>query len=303
MAMASKIGAGMTTKYSATCLQSPSGWCCAAVVIVSVCFNAAAGVGPLNEAAAAISRGDDVTAKRLLEPLARQGNVRAQLNMGVLLYKGGRTQPRDYPQAAKWLQKSASHGDAAAQSLLGTMFSYGQGVPQDYAEAMRWYRKSADKGNSDAQAGLGVGYCNGQGVPKNYVEGMRWLRLSADQGNADGEYLLGLAYAKGQAVPRDYAEANRWFRKAADQGDAASQSILGFAYLTGRGLSQNTVEALKWDILAASQSVASQDNRDASAFRDLAIKNRDALVSKMSAVQVAEAQKLARDWRPQVTKP
>lgn len=284
-------------------LRPPSTQHCVAAAALIMSFDAAAVAGPLDDAVAAIGRGDSSTAKRLLEPLAVRGNVRAQLTMGLLLYKGGKSQPKDYPEAAKWLRKSASHGDAVAQSFLGIMFSYGQGVPQDYGQAMRWYRESAKQGNADAQAALGVGYCNGQGVPQNYSEGLKWLRLSASHGNADGEYLLGFAYGKGQGVAQDCAEANRWFQKSADQGNAASQSFLGFAYATGRGVPQNTIEALKWDILAASQSLGSQDNRDAGVFRNLAVKNRDTLASKMSAAQVAEAQKLDYNWKLKFNQP
>ena len=56
----------------------------------------------------------------------------------------------------KWLRKAAEQGNADAQSILGIMFSYGQGVPQNYAEAMKWFRKSADQGNADAQVGLAM---------------------------------------------------------------------------------------------------------------------------------------------------
>jgi TPR repeat protein len=168
----------------------------------------------------------------------------------------------DYATALRLYRPLAYQGDALSQSILGTMFSYGQGVPQDYAEAMKWFRKSAD------------------------------------QGNFDGEYYLGFFYAKGQGVTQDYAEANKWFRKSAAQGNLDAQSILGFNYASGRGVSQNMVEALKWSILAASQTIASQNNPNAGTLRDAAAHNRDFFASKMSANQIAEAHKLAREWKP-----
>jgi TPR repeat protein len=303
----------------------------AIILVLSSAVPAAA--GPFEDATAAYSRGDYATALRLWHPLADQGDSLSQAMLGFMYYEGdgvpkdpveaakwlrksaekgdldaesmlgamyykGDGVPKDYAEAAKWLRKSADQGNAHAQSMLGTMFSYGQGVPQDYAEAMKWFRKSADQGDADAQVGLAIMYVNGHGVPQDYAEAMRWLRKSADQGNADGEFYLGLVYAKGQGVTQDYAEANKWFRKSANQGNLDAQSILGFNYAAGRGVSQNSVEALKWLILAASQTAASQSNPNAGALRDAAAHNRDIFATKMSANQIAEAQKLAREWKP-----
>jgi TPR repeat protein len=168
----------------------------------------------------------------------------------------------------------------------------------DYATALRLLRPLADQGNADAQVGLGIIFANGHGVPQDYAEAMKWLRKSADQGNANGEYYLGFSYAKGQGVTQDWVEANKWFRKSADQGNLDAQSMLGFNYANGRGVSQNVVEALKWSILAASQSLASQTIPDAGALRDAAAHNHDFLLANMSTDQIAEAQKLAREWKP-----
>ena len=173
--------------------------------------------------------------------------------------------------------------------------AYGRG---DYATALRLIRPLAEQGDASAQYNLGTMFSYGQGVPQDYAEAMKWFRKSADQGKFDGEYYLGFFYAKGQGVTQDYAEANKWFRKSAAQGNLDAQSILGFNYASGRGVSQNMVEALKWSILAASQTIASQNNPNAGTLRDAAAHNRDFFASKMSANQIAEAQKLAREWKP-----
>ena len=36
--------------------------------------------------------------------------------------------------------------------------------------------------------------------------------------------------------------------------------------------------------------------------RDIAVRNRDRVAAKMTPAQIAEAQKLAREWKPQPTK-
>ena len=136
-------------------------------------------------------------------------------------------------------------------------------------------------------------YDRGQGVPQNYAEAVKWYRKAADQGEALAQSTLGFMYAKGQGVPQNYAEAVRWFRKAADQGNARAQRNLGFMYANGQGVPRDYVQAHKWSNLAASRFPASDKEN-----RDKAVKNRDIMAAKMTPAQIAEAQKLAREWKP-----
>jgi uncharacterized protein len=64
-------------------------------------------------------------------------------------------------------------------------------------------------------------------------------------------------------------------------------------YDEGRGVPQDYVQAHKWYNLAASRFPTS-----AKEFRDRAVGNRDAIAAKMTPAQIAEAQKLAREWKP-----
>jgi len=79
-----------------------------------------------------------------------------------------------------------------------------------------------------------------------------------------------------------------WYRKAADQGYAVAQFNLGRMYGSGQGVPQDYVEAHKWFNLGASRASAEYRERFAEA--------RDALAAKMTPVQIAEAQTLAREW-------
>jgi TPR repeat protein len=101
-------------------------------------------------------------------------------------------------------------------------------------------------------------------------------------------------YAKGQGVPQDHAEAVKWFRKAADQGVAQAQSYLGAMYAKGQGVPQDYVEAYKWFDLAAARFAASD-----AVLRDGVISDRQRIAADMTPAQVAEAQRLAREWKPE----
>jgi uncharacterized protein len=91
-------------------------------------------------------------------------------------------------------------------------------------------------------------------------------------------------YADG--VPRDYAEAVKWYRSAADQGDADGQYFLSEMYAYGYGVPQDYVSAHMWSNLSAAQG-----REGAATFRDL-------VARRMTPAQIAEAQKLAREWKP-----
>ena len=100
------------------------------------------------------------------------------------------------------------------------------------------------------------------------------------------------------ACQEDYAEAVRCYRRAADQGFASAQWLLGTAYETGYGVPLDYVQAHMWLNLAASRYPASQKEQ-----RENAIDGRDFVASKMTPSQIAEAQKLARDWKPNKGEP
>jgi TPR repeat protein len=98
-------------------------------------------------------------------------------------------------------------------------------------------------------------------------------------------------YVGGQGVPRDYAQAVVWLRKAAEQGNALGQINLGTTYERGQGVPQDYAQAHMWYNLAASHA-------EDPATREMAVKNRDDVATKMTPAQIAEAQRLASEWKP-----
>jgi TPR repeat protein len=177
---------------------------------------------------------------------------------------------------------------AAAGPLEDARAAYQRG---DYATAMRIYRPLADHDNAEAQSWLGFMYSFGMGVRQNYAEGAKLIRKAAEQGYAPAQRNLGAMYEAGnEGVPQDYLEAARWYRLAAEQGDASAQYGIGTMYLDGRGVPQNYVQAHMWFNLAAAvgYSYAVID----------AAKERDKVAAKMTPAEIAQAQKLASEWRP-----
>jgi len=156
----------------------------------------------------------------------------------------------------------------------------------DYATALREWRPLAEQGDALAQYNLGVLYRKGRGVPQDDVQARQWYEKAAAQGQAKAQYNLGTLYLNGGGVPKDYQQALRWFRMAADQGEALAQTKIGIMYDDGQGVPHDFVQAHKWYNLAAT-------NGDKPAAE-----LRDALAKQMTPVQIAEAQQLAREWKP-----
>jgi TPR repeat protein len=91
---------------------------------------------------------------------------------------------------------------------------------------------------------------------------VRWYRLAAAQGYADAQYDLGTMYKDGQGVPQNYVEAHKWFN-----------------------LATTTYNSRKYD--------------DSRYDHDDAVKARDVVAARMTPAQIAESQKLAREWKKQ----
>ncbi len=156
---------------------------------------------------------------------------------------------------------------------------------QEFIDELRVLAEAED---AEAQVTLGLAYSFGRGVPQDDVEAVRWYRLAANQGDADGQVNLGLMYADGRGVPEDDPEAVRWIRLAADQGNGDAQLWLGLMYANGEGVPEDDVTAHMWFDLAASRFTGID--------REGVVKSRDQLATALTADQLAEAQRLAREW-------
>ena len=159
----------------------------------------------------------------------------------------------------------------------------------DYATAIREFRPLAEQGDAYAQFNVGLMYSEGEGegVPQDYAKAVKWFRKAAEQGVAEAQYNLGHMYNNGQGVPQDYAKAAKWYSKAAGQEHAGAQVSLGRMYGAGLGVPQDYVRAYAWYDLAASRF---------SGF-DRAVEYRNLVAAEMPPAQIAEAKKLAREWK------
>ena len=116
---------------------------------------------------------------------AKQGDVDAQFELGLMYDFGSEGVAQNYRIAFRWYKAAAEHGEVGAQVAIGTMFTVGKGVKQDFSEAFKWFNKAARQGNGNAQIGLGTLYAEGLGIEQDYAKSYAWHKLAAKQGDED----------------------------------------------------------------------------------------------------------------------
>ena len=127
----------------------------------------------------------------------------------------------------------------------------------------------------------------------DYAAAYRLIKPLAEQGNAKAQFNLGLMYKEGEGVPQDYTETMKWYRKAAEQDLADAQYFLGAMYGKGQGVPQDNVLAYMWLTLAASRFSASEGKK-----RGMAVMSGEVIAARMTPEEIAEAERLAREWKP-----
>lgn len=125
---------------------------------------------------------------------------------------------------------------------------------------------------------------------QDYARASRIFIPLAERGNAPAQTYLGLLFETGRGVPQNYTEAAMWYRRAAEQGDSRAQYSLGLLYDRGQGVPRDIVEASKW--LNLSTAAAPPPVREAR------VRIRDAVTSKMTRGEIAQARLRALEWAP-----
>jgi len=196
--------------------------------------------------------------------LAGVGTANAQANnaarMKTLSDASDAADFGDFGRAARLLEPFANQDDPVFMNMLADLYAQGgKDLPKDQAKAFALYTKSANKGNAAAQRHLAI------------------------------------AYERGQGVTADPAEAQAWWLKAANKGDARAQFLIGKRQATGEAMPQDYVQAWKWLTLANTGAPAGYEK----AAREEAIALKNTIAAKMTPMQLADAQKLVREWSPQ----
>ncbi|CCQ91880.1 hypothetical protein NITGR_90019 [Nitrospina gracilis 3/211] len=267
-----------------------------------------------------------------LRSCANQGNADAQWLLGFM-YLRGENFSKDLKKSLEWFRKAAKsfreaaeQGSSMAQAKLGRIYDrrelhninsfdwsqdwsqekYNELVSKENKEAYHWYRKAADQGNNVlAQYLLGELFedDNIWWPSQDYAEAIKWYRKAADQDFPIAQFKLGYMYEYGIGMPQNYREAIKWYREAAKREVAKlpielefwnhlfseysfgnAFNSLGLMYSNGKGFPQDYIKAHMWFNIGSAMGYS---------FGRI---NRDQVEKLMTKEQVAEAQRLAREW-------
>lgn len=174
---------------------------------------------------------------------------------------------RKFYNARKWkeailhLRPLAEKGDDRAMMLLGNMYNEGFGVERNYREALSLYKKAATiKNNTEAMIAVATSHLKGLGVPASRKTALQWFERSADLGNQGAAFLLAIMLYQGNNDPDDL-------------------------------ITPDHVAAYKWLKVASLQD-------DYPKFKQASAGVLEKLAVKLTAEQVAEAEKAAAAWKP-----
>lgn len=258
------------------------------------------------------------TAKQWLTRAAKNGNPEAQYKLAQNLMLD--SSPENVKEACKLYKESAPNYAPSARQA-GECYERGTGVELSEKEAEKWYKKAAEAKDPIAQRRLARLLLQ-KTEKESHIEAAKWLKAASEQNDAQSQYWLGALYATGKGVKQNPSEMMYYYRKSADNGYAPAQMVVGYLLETGSGTQKNDAEAVKWYQKAAEQGDmnalynlglkyakgegVAQDfvlahvcfNLAAAAGNIQAGQMRDAAAALLNPTQLAEAQRLAREWQP-----
>ena len=201
-------------------------------------------------------------------------------------------------KAARPVPAEPGAADPRALVREGDRLLGGAPETRDPARAFELYTRAAALGDAAAMLRVGICHEKGLGVPANPAEAAAWYRRAADLGLPDAQLLLGRAYETGAGVAQDFERAAQWVHRAAEGRQPVAQVLLAQWHEIGRGVERSPVRAYAWANVA-SVAATRIGNRDAAGkLSQAAVAVRTRVSATMSAEDLAEAQRLSRDWAP-----
>jgi TPR repeat protein len=157
---------------------------------------------------------------------------------------------QEKPAAAFWLlTRAAMAGLPEAEYRIARAYLEGAGVPASETEAARWLERAASHGWVEAQSMLAAlclrgltGAINGNAIDDaradrlfagsgpsdpDFESALKWARQAAEAGSHEGQALLGYILAYGPRRMRDAGAAHQWYARSAAAG--CPQGHLGYA--------------------------------------------------------------------------
>lgn len=160
---------------------------------------------------------------------ADQGEPKAQLIIGTLIYYGDIDLPRDFNRAREYFLNAAKGGRADAHAYVG----YIDLMAGRYASAIKYMKKAVDMNERLGMNGMGYVYLRGIGVERNAEIAADYFKSAAELQHPAARYNLAVLYAYGVGVPQSSEIAYELLMEASREDHLLSSYKLGLMLLKG----------------------------------------------------------------------
>lgn len=235
----------------------------------------------------ALERANFSTALKVWLPLAEQGDLTAQNNVGEIFEKGLGVSA-DHKAAAVWYQRAAEKGFSRAAINLGGLYEQGLGVPKDQKQALSWYRRAA-----------GLAELNFEIASDNQTAVVQQLQHQV----AVLEAQLKAKQDELTTTQRELENLRRSLDQRRSDADSERREIarqrqeLETLRKTQQGVSEEQIRDLQRSIDVRESSLAAKDKEIASLRATLARIEKDSINRRTELVQL---QKQSADTPPQI---
>lgn len=142
------------------------------------------------------------------------------------LYAIGGNVPADWKEAYEVYQNLAKQGDVKAQFNLGYLYYKGDAMEQDLGMAYEWYQKAADGGDPRAHYNLSFMYERGEHIPPNSIKAKEHMEQAIALGDERANLRANLANAKEALKQGDREKAKNLFASISSSSKEAEMGLI-----------------------------------------------------------------------------
>jgi TPR repeat protein len=215
---------------------------------------------PKDEAYGAYQRGYFLTALGLALPRAEKGDAAAQTLIATI-YADGLGVRQNLATASSWYSLASENGDVLATFELAMLYQVGRGVPQSRERAAELFAKAAEMGSMPAMYNLALLHVEGRYAEPNLSKAVALMKEAADSGLAEAQYDYGMMLIEGAGTPLDPVAGAEQLRLAAEAGLPSAQIDYATLLYLGRGVTQDRAAAASWYRRAADAGNPVAQNR------------------------------------------
>ncbi len=198
----------------------------------------------------AVVKQDTAKAIDLYEQAAKNNNVSALLNLGLIYYTGNGTE-KNYTKALFYFQKINLAMYPIVGRYLGDIYQYYDKV-QNMRKSIYYYEFAAKNNDLDALFNLAELYRTSDNSIKDAPQAIALHTYGASKNAAASQYALGIIYANGDGVEPDLINAYAWLSFASEQG--LSNATIALSQISGR-MTPSELEQARQQVVHIQQNV------------------------------------------------